>query len=102
MSNDWMLEAKSAAAHAALVRLEHEAEAGASGAFVGFIVGAGAGLPGAVPGAILGAIVGTLAGVVAEANGVRQEARVRELDEQIGISAGTLGAPNLQHPPSMR
>ncbi len=89
MRNNWMLEAKGAAARAALVRLEHEAEAGASGAFVGFIVGAGAGLPGALTFATLGAIVGTVAGAVAEANGVRREARLRELNEHIRIGAGT-------------
>ncbi|MGO9837705.1 MAG: hypothetical protein ACLP1X_26255 [Polyangiaceae bacterium] len=80
-------------------RREHEAEGGASGAMVGAIVGASAGPPGMVAGAIMGGIAGALAGGALDTESAASEKRTRELDEEIGVSGGELGAPNLKHPP---
>jgi hypothetical protein len=80
-------------------RLEHEAGGGASGAVVGAIVGASAGPPGMVAGAIIGGVAGALAGKVLDQESAASEQRTRELDEEIGVSGGDLGAPNLKHPP---
>lgn len=82
-----------------LRRLEHEAEGGASGAIAGALVGAAAGPPGAVAGAIIGAIAGALAGAVIDKDSSESEERTRELDADIGVTGGTIGAPNLKHPP---
>lgn len=83
----------------AIRRIEHEAEGGASGAFVGALVGASAGPPGAIAGAIIGGVAGALAGAVMDQESSAREQRTRELDEDIGVSGGDLGAPNLEHPP---
>jgi hypothetical protein len=80
-------------------RLEHEAEGGASGAMVGAIVGASAGPPGMIAGAIMGGLAGALAGAALDTESAASERRTRELDEEIGVSGGELGAPNLKHPP---
>jgi hypothetical protein len=79
-------------------RLKHEAEGGAAGALVGAAAGAIAGPPGAVVGAILGAAVGSIAGSVLEQNATDAKAIEGELDREIGVSGGELGAPNLDHP----
>ena len=80
-------------------RIEHEAEGGASGAVVGAIVGASAGPPGAIAGAIIGGVAGVLAGSVLDRESCASEQRTRDLDADIGVSGGDLGAPNLKHPP---
>jgi phage tail tape-measure protein len=83
-------------------RREREAEGGASGALVGAIVGATAGPPGAVAGAIVGGIAGVLVGAVIDQESSAREQRTRELDDAIGVNGGSMGAPNLEHPPSTR
>jgi phage tail tape-measure protein len=81
-------------------RVVHEAEGGASGALAGAVLGAGAGPPGIVAGAIIGGVVGTLAGAALDSESSRKSSRTRELDAEIGVSKGELGAPNLEHPPA--
>lgn len=81
-------------------RLEHEAEGAAAGAFAGALVGAAAGPPGAVAGAILGGAAGAMAGRAMDAQASADIARTRELDAEIGVSGGDMGAPNLKHPPA--
>jgi hypothetical protein len=85
---------------AAAQHLAHEAEGGGAGALAGAIVGAAAGPPGIVAGAIIGGIAGTVAGAVLDAESLRQAARTGELDSQIGVMDGEIGAPNLEHPPA--
>jgi len=83
-------------------RIEREAEGGASGALVGAVVGACAGPPGAVAGAIMGGVAGALAGAGMDQDSSAREQRTRELDAEIGVSGGDLGAPNLEHPAPKR
>jgi uncharacterized membrane protein len=90
---------KDASAKNALRRIEHEAEGGASGAIAGALVGAAAGPPGALAGAIIGAVAGALAGAVLDKDSSESDERTRELDDDIGVTSGTIGAPNLKHPP---
>src|SRR5450631_3927936 len=80
--------------------LAHDAEGAASGAVVGAAVGAMAGPPGMVAGALIGAAAGALAAEAMGAESARQAAHTAELDEEIGVSGGDLGAPNLKHPPA--
>jgi outer membrane lipoprotein SlyB len=91
---------RSASATAAIHRIQHEAEGGAFGAIGGAVVGAGAGLPGAIAGAVVGGIAGALAGAAVDSDGTDRDARTRELDAEIGVTEGDLGAPNLAHPRS--
>jgi hypothetical protein len=83
-------------------RLEHEAETGLSGAVAGAAVGALAGPPGVVAGAVIGGVVGVLAGVALENQSADDAVRNATLDEEIGVSGGEMGAPNLEHPPATR
>ncbi len=83
-------------------RVVHELEGGAAGAATGAIVGVAAGPVGAVVGAVLGAAAGAAAGFVVDADEEAQSQRTRELDADIGVSGGTLGAPNLAHPEAKR
>ena len=81
-------------------RIAREAEGGASGALAGVVLGAGAGPPGMVAGALVGGMVGALAGSVLDGASSSQASHERDLDAQIGVSKGDLGAPNLEHAPS--
>ncbi len=83
-------------------RMAHEAEGAASGAVAGGVVGAAAGPPGMVAGAIIGGVAGAIAGAVLDRESSRQASHTRELDAQIGVSEGDLGAPNLEHPTAER
>jgi hypothetical protein len=85
----------SGAAHVA-----HEAEGVASGAAAGAVLGAAAGPAGAVAGALIGAAAGAAAASALEKDAARKAAHARELDEEIGVTGGDLGAPNLKHPPA--
>jgi hypothetical protein len=78
----------------------HEAEGLASGAVVGAILGTAAGPPGMVAGAVMGAVAGGIAAIALDADADRDTARTQELDEEIGVMGGDLGAPNLKHPPA--
>jgi hypothetical protein len=80
--------------------LAHELEGGAAGLVTGAIVGAAAGPVGIVAGAMLGAAAGTTAGFALDIAVREHEQRTRELDAEIGVTAGSLGAPNLAHPPA--
>jgi hypothetical protein len=80
-------------------RVAHEAEGGASGALVGAVVGVSAGPPGVIAGAIIGGIAGALAGAAMDTETAATDQRTRELDADIGVSGGDLGAPTLKHPP---
>jgi hypothetical protein len=77
-----------------------EAEGVASGAAAGAVLGAGAGPAGIVAGALIGGAAGAVAASALEKDAARKAARTRELDEQIGVTGGDLGAPNLKHPPA--
>ena len=90
---------KSASGTSRTRRLAHEVEGGASGAAAGAVVGAAAGPPGMVAGAIIGGVAGAVTGAVLDSEASRQAERTRELDADIGISGGEVGAPNLAHPP---
>lgn len=83
-------------------RHEHEAEAGVAGALAGAAMGAVAGPPGAAAGAVIGGVVGALAASAVEKDAAERTAEDRELDAEIGVSGGDLGAPNLKHPPAKR
>jgi phage tail tape-measure protein len=78
----------------------HDAEGMASGAMVGAAVGAAAGPPGMVAGAVIGAVAGGIAAMALDSDADRQAARTAELDDEIGVTGGELGAPNLKHPPA--
>jgi phage tail tape-measure protein len=81
-------------------RVAHEAEGAASGALAGAALGAAAGPPGMIAGAVIGGIAGAAAGAALDTASSREEARTRELDAEIGVTEGDLGAPNLKHPPA--
>jgi outer membrane lipoprotein SlyB len=93
---------RTASATAAILRIEHEAEAGALGAIGGAAAGAGAGLPGTIVGAVVGAIAGALTGAAVDSADRDRAARTRKLDAEIGVTEGNIGAPNLLHPPESR
>jgi hypothetical protein len=76
-----------------------EAEGTASGAIVGAVFGAAAGPPGIVAGAIMGAVAGAVAGVALDNAALREAERTRELDDELGVNGGDIGAPNLAHVP---
>jgi hypothetical protein len=76
----------------------HEAEAGVSAAVVGAAVGAIGGPPGAVAGAVIGGVVGVLAELALEHEADAVAQHEAELDDEIGVSGGEMGAPNLEHP----
>ena len=78
--------------------LVHEAEGVASGVALGAAVGSAAGPPGMVAGAIIGGVTGALAAAALDIRAEDGEERTRELDAEIGVSGGDMGAPNLRHP----
>jgi hypothetical protein len=80
-------------------RIEHVAEGGASGALVGALVGSIAGPPGAIAGALIGGVTGGLAGAVVDQEASATQQRTSELDKDIGVIGGDIGAPNLKHLP---
>ncbi len=92
----------SAEQDAATLRHQHEAEAGVAGAIAGGAMGAVAGPPGAAVGAVIGGVVGAVLAAITDSEDKVKEAAERELDEDIGVTDGDLGAPNLKHPPAVR
>jgi hypothetical protein len=60
-----------------------------------------AGPPGAITGAVIGGIVGALASAAVQSEAFDLADRDRELDAELGISEGDIGAPNLEHPPAV-
>jgi hypothetical protein len=81
-------------------RHARELEGGAAGALAGATIGAVAGAPGAIAGAVVGAILGAAAGLAVEKGNEARDAEDGELDAEIGVEDGELGAPNLKHPPA--
>jgi len=79
----------------------HGAEVGAvAGEVAGGLIGAMAGPPGAVAGMVIGAAMGALAGKALDFDAERAHDHDAELDDEIGVTSGDLGAPNLLHPPA--
>ena len=64
-----------------------------AGEIVGALLGAAAGPPGAVAGMVLGAAAGALAGNALDRDAERAHAHEEELDAEIGVSGGDIGAP---------
>jgi universal stress protein A len=91
---------------AAGVAREHSmAYAGAatlSGAVAGAAVGAVAGPPGALAGGVVGTAVGAIVGVAMSRDEARVDAHDRELDDEIGVTKGPLGASEDAKQPSKR
>ena len=89
-------------------KLEHDLEqhghglaAGlAGGAAAGAAIGAIAGPPGMIAGALIGAAAGAAAGVAVDQGEEEIAVEDAKLDEEIGVTRGDLGAPNLKHPPA--
>jgi hypothetical protein len=79
----------------------HEAGGAAAGAIAGAAMGAIGGPPGAVVGAVLGAAVGAMVTKVSDDEAERKSLHDGELDEEIGVNGGEIGAPNLEHPPAV-
>jgi phage tail tape-measure protein len=69
-----------------------------AGEVAGAIVGAMAGPPGAVAGMVVGAATGALVGGVLDREAERKHVHDEQLDDEIGVTSGDLGAPNLAHP----
>jgi uncharacterized membrane protein len=63
-----------------------------AGELVGGLLGSMAGPPGAVAGMVLGAAAGALAGEVLDEEAERAHVHEDELDEEIGVAGGDLGA----------
>lgn len=80
----------------------HEAGGAAGGAIAGAALGAIAGPAGVAAGAMIGGVVGALVARVADEEADRTSLHDAELDAIIGVDGGTLGAPNLKHPPAVR
>ncbi|MFZ5896064.1 MAG: hypothetical protein ACOY0T_33720 [Myxococcota bacterium] len=77
-----------------------EASVGTLGAISGAGLGAvAAGPPGAIVGGIIGAAMGAATGWAADEQAAEELEADAELDADIGVTEGTIGAPNLQHPP---
>jgi len=78
-----------------------EAAGAALGALGGAATGAAMGGPlGAVVGAVIGGAMGASSGWAADQASSDQAAAEASLDEEIGVTAGTIGSPNLKHPAS--
>ena len=77
-----------------------EAAASALGIVGGASTGALMGGPvGAIAGAVIGAAMGAASGWAADQATADQADAEAALDEEIGVSGGTIGTPGLQHPP---
>lgn len=63
-----------------------------SGAVTGAVVGLAAGPPGMIIGGAIGAVLGTVAGAALDRESHRTERHDRELDDDIGVTSGDLGA----------
>jgi phage tail tape-measure protein len=95
------VDAETEKLEAELHKKPHSTAAGAAGgAAAGAALGAIAGPPGAVVGAVIGAAAGAAAGYAVEQGDAERADEDAKLDEEIGVTAGDLGAPNLEHPPA--
>src|SRR5262249_9645968 len=79
--------------------IERELGEALFGGVVGAVTGAIAGPPGVITGAVIGFLVGLLAGIVAEQEEARAAFRERNLDVEIGVIRGSLGAKTVRHVP---
>jgi phage tail tape-measure protein len=79
-----------------------EAVGAIGGEVVGAIVGSMAGPPGAIAGMVIGAAAGAMVGKIIDEEEERKSFLDGELDEEIGVTSGELGAPDLAHPPEVR
>jgi hypothetical protein len=78
-----------------------EASVGTLGAVSGAGLGAiAAGPAGAIVGGIIGAAMGVTTGWAADEHTVEEIEADKARDDEIGVTSGNLGAPNLQHPPA--
>jgi hypothetical protein len=73
----------------------------AAGLAAGAAMGAASGPPGMATGVIVGGSIGALLGAAEERDDKRRAAHDAQLDEEIGVTGGDLGAPNLMHPPAI-
>ena len=73
-----------------------------SGAVAGAALGAVAGPPGIVAGGIVGTAMGVLAGVGLDNAEHAAKAHDRELDDDIGVTKGDLGAAPPNAPPAVK
>jgi hypothetical protein len=80
-------------AHAHDVRVAREGASAAGGAFAGAILGIPGGPPGAIMGAVLGAAVGLTVDEMLDDASATRRAADDDLDDEIGINGGDLGAP---------
>jgi hypothetical protein len=80
----------------------NEAVGAAGGAIAGGILGSIAGPPGVAAGALLGGIAGAITEAALENGAADDATRARELDAELGISGGDIGAKSLRHPPAKR
>jgi hypothetical protein len=80
----------------------HEAGGAAGGAIAGAAIGAVVGPVGVAAGVVIGGVVGAFCAKVADEEADRVSAHDHDLDAVIGVSGGSLGAPNLKHPPATR
>jgi len=71
-----------------------------SGAIAGAAAGVIAGPVGAVAGGAIGAVAGAAAGAALAEDHENRLEEDEELDREIGVTEGTMGAPSLKHPPA--
>ena len=81
-------------------RKENMGAGAVSGALAGAAAGVIAGPVGAVAGGALGAVAGAAAGVALAEDHEKRLEEEEELDRDIGVTEGSMGAPNLKHPPA--
>ena len=74
----------------------------ASGAVAGAAMGAIAGPIGAVAGGALGGVIGAFAGQVLDENDAADAEHDQQLDRDIGVTEGDLGAASPDAPPALR
>jgi hypothetical protein len=85
---------------AGLGRASRIETAAASGAVAGAAVGAVVGPGGVAAGAILGGAAGAIAGAALANDAERRHAHQRDLDREIGVSEGDMGAADPKAPPA--
>ena len=81
-------------------RKENMGAGAVSGAIAGAAAGVIAGPAGAVAGGAIGAVAGAAAGVALAEDHEKHLEEDEELDREIGVTEGSMGAPNLKHPPA--
>ena len=81
-------------------RNENMGAGAVSGALAGAAAGVIAGPVGAVAGGAIGAVAGAAAGAVLAEDHEKRLEEDEELDRDIGVTEGSMGAPNLKHPPA--